>query len=131
MPSKGPTVTEYADSFKERYKESDTQAAPPVMDTKLLETVLKSYENQFESNRKLIVNALNAKQMKQKAFARAVNAALLHGMVDDKVKHNLQSENEINMAFLLDQAMNLKFMIKNTKEIIQNSTKGVENVNKE
>lgn len=103
----------------------------PAMDVNLLEKVLKSYENQFESNRKLIVNTLNAKQMKQKAFARSVNAALLHGMVEDNVPHDLQSDKEKQMAFLLDQAMNLKFMIKTTKDIIQNTTKGVDNERKE
>lgn len=82
------------------------------MDSKLKENTKLMYINEFNTNLAIVNTFINKKGLKQKAFMRAMTAALQVGVVDDKYNFNFQTESEAMMAATLAKLIDIKFILK-------------------
>jgi hypothetical protein len=90
------------------------------------------YEKQFYSHLMVVNQYINTKGLKQKAFMRAITAALKNGVVPESEMHQLNSEAEAQMAGILGQLIDLKYILMANKTLQEDKlkqTQGVSNGN--
>jgi len=91
--------------------ESKKQPVDPVI------TQARSiYENDFNNSLEIVNRFINQKGLKQKAFMRAISAALQVGIVPEETQFNFQSEEEALMASTLAKLIDLKYIIKTYRQ---------------
>lgn len=87
----------------------------PTIDP-VLAQAQKAYENDFFNSLKIVNNFINKKGLKQKAFMRAITAALEVGIVPENTKHTFQTNEEAMMAATLAKLIDLKYIIKTYRQ---------------
>jgi hypothetical protein len=96
------------------------------MDKNLKDNTKLMYVNEFNSNLAIVNTFINKKGLKQKAFMRAITAALRVGLDKEDYNYNFQSEEEAMMAAtlakLIDIKLILKMYIQNEQETNNGST---------
>lgn len=93
---------------------------------------MAQYEKQFYANLMVVNQYINTKGLKQKAFMRAITAALKNGVVPEGEMHQLNSEAEAQMAGILGQLIDLKYILMANKTLQEDKlkqTQGVSNGN--
>lgn len=103
------------------------ESKTPVIDP-VLAQAQKVYENDFFNSLAIVKKFINRKGLKQKAFMRAIVAALEVGVVPDTTQHTFQTNEEAMMAATLAKMIDLKYIIKTYRQY--EKEKGEENGNK-
>jgi hypothetical protein len=89
---------------------------------------MAQYEKQFYANLMVVNQYINTKGLKQKAFMRAITAALKNGVVPDTEMHQLNSEAEAQMAGILGQLIDLKYILMANKTLEEDKLKQTQGV---
>lgn len=90
----------------------------------ILDHGLTVHVNDFYTHLDIIRRFINTKGLKQKAFTRAILAALEVGVSPEDTQFNFQTENEAMIAATLAKAIDSKIQIKMYKQYIKEKKEG-------
>lgn len=90
----------------------------------ILDHGLTFHVNDFYTHLSVIERFINTKGLKQRAFTRAILAALEVGVAPEQTNFNFQTENEAMIAATIAKAIDAKIQIKMYKQYIKEKKEG-------